>query len=313
MMQTAIFAGGCFWCTEKAFGTRPGLISLTVGYTGGTLPYPTYEQVCSGTTGHVEALKIEFDEHTISYETLLTLFWRSIDPTDGGGQFYDRGSQYAPVIYYLNDSQKLAAERSKALLAASKRFTQSIAVEIRPAMPFYPAESYHQKYYVKNPFAYKRYETGSGRTAYFDKLWSKPLLEAPSITEFQRQVTFNAATEPPFQNAFWNHHEEGIYVDVLDGKPLFSSKDKFDSGCGWPSFTKPIDANGVFEKEDNSHGMHRVEIKSLHSLAHLGHVFDDGPRDKGGLRYCINSASLRFIPKDQLEKEGYGQYLSLFR
>ena len=312
-MQTAIFAGGCFWCTEKAFGTRPGIVSLTVGYTGGTVPNPTYEQVCSGTTGHVEALRIEYDETTISYDTLLTLFWRSIDPTDGTGQFYDRGSQYAPVIYYMTEEQRRLAETSKLLMDKSHRFSKPIAVPIVPAQVFYPAEPYHQKYYLKNPMAYKRYETGSGRTAYFDKLWSKPMIDVPSITEFQRQVTFNSATEPPFRNAFWNHHEDGIYVDILDGRPLFSSTDKFDSGCGWPSFTKPIDANFVLEKEDFTHGMHRIEVKSLHSLAHLGHVFDDGPRDKGGLRYCINSASLRFVPKDQLEKEGYGQYRSLFR
>jgi methionine-R-sulfoxide reductase len=137
--------------------------------------------------------------------------------------------------------------------------------------------------------------------------------DTSKLTPIQKAVTLNNATEPPFKNEFWDHKEIGLYVDILSGKPLFTSMDKFDSGCGWPSFTKPVNPTEVVEKRDFSYGMIRTEVRSLEADAHLGHLFDDGPRDRGGLRYCINSASLRFIHVNDLEKEGYQAYLPLFK
>ena len=294
MIQYATFAGGCFWCTEKAFSQRPGILLVVSGYTGGTLANPTYEQVCSGTTGHIEAVQITYDDQLIDYETLLTIYWRSIDPTDGQGQFYDRGSQYAPVIYYLNDDQKRLAEQSLLLLKQSKRFNKEIAVSIRPASSFYPAESYHQGYYRKNPFAYKRYEMGSGRTTFKDQHWGALLPSSSQLTPLQQQVAVSCGTEPAFRNAYWDNHEEGIYVDVIDGTPLFSSTDKFDSGSGWPSFTRPISDHVIEKNLDHSYGMERIEVKSFKALTHLGHVFEGEEFTNKNTRHCVNSISLNF-------------------
>ncbi len=315
-IKHATFAGGCFWCMVKPFDQYEGVISVISGYTGGHSPNPTYEKVCTGTTGHYEAVDIVYDERKISYEELLTIFWRQVDPTDPGGQFGDRGQSYQTAIFTHGEDQKVAAEKSKEDLKKSGLFDRPIATKILPASTFYPAEDYHQHYYRKNSAHYNRYFSASGRMAFQKEKWDRNARKAQAaknrLTPIQFEVTQKDATEPPFNNEYWNNHEEGLYVDVVSGEPLFTSLDKFDSSCGWPSFTRPIKDKAIVNKLDLTHGMSRTEVRSMAANSHLGHVFDDGPKETGGLRYCINSASLRFIPKDRLEEEGYGEYLVLF-
>ncbi|GIO58862.1 peptide-methionine (R)-S-oxide reductase [Paenibacillus cineris] len=296
------------------FEELPGIVSIVSGYTGGHKPNPTYEEVCSETTGHVEAVQITFNPDIFPYEKLLELFWQQIDPTDAGGQFYDRGSSYQTAIFYHSEEQREKAEASKQALERSGRFDKPIVTPILPAGPFYEAEEYHQDYHKKNPGHYKRYRKGSGRDDFLEKHWAPKINKEElkqRLTPLQYEVTQNNATERPFQNEFWDHHGDGIYVDIVSGEPLFSSTDKYDSGCGWPSFTRPIRDYHIKEKLDLSHMMVRTEVRSKGSDSHLGHVFDDGP-GPNGLRYCINSAALRFIPKEDLDKEGYSEYKVLF-
>jgi peptide methionine sulfoxide reductase msrA/msrB len=308
---------------EPPFEKMAGVVEVVSGYTGGDKDNPTYEEVSSGRTGHVEAIQILFDPAKTGYTELLEEFWKNVDPTDAGGQFVDRGSQYATGIFYHNEEQKRLAEESKKQLQASGRFKKPIVTEIRPYEKFYAAEDYHQDFYRKSPVRYKSYKMFSGREQFLSSAWGDALKSAsrykkPSdedlkkkLTPMQYRVTRQEGTEPAFQNEYWDNHREGIYVDVTTGEPLFSSKDKFDSGTGWPSFTQPIDESLVKEKADTAYGMTRVEVRSKTGDAHLGHVFPDGPGPEG-MRYCVNSASLRFIPKDDLEKEGYGELRKLF-
>lgn len=316
--DTATFAGGCFWCIEAAFLDLDGIEKVTSGYAGGTTPNPTYEEVCTGMTGHYEAVQILFDPGIVSYAELLDVFWRNIDPTDAEGSFADRGPQYRSAIFVHTKQQQLLAERSKEELERSKIFQKPIVTEILPFTTFYAAEEYHQKYCKRNPSRYALYKSASGREDFFKEIWGEKATQQLSqhelrqkLTPLQYHVTQECGTEPPFQNEYWNNHREGIYVDILTGEPLFSSTEKFDSGSGWPSFWKPIDVRSVEKRSDTSYGMKRIEVRSKKGGAHLGHVFDDGPAPTG-LRYCINSAALRFIPKEDMEKEGYGEYLWLF-
>jgi peptide methionine sulfoxide reductase msrA/msrB len=327
-LSKATFAGGCFWCTEADFEKLPGVVKVISGYAGGQKENPTYQEVSSGTTGYVEAVQVYYDPAKLTYEELLEYFWRHIDPTDPGGQFVDRGSQYRSVIFYHDEEQKRLAEKSREALENSGRFNKPIVTEIVKFTTFYEAEAYHQDYYKKNPLRYKFYRYHSGRDRFIEKAWGKDLMMMKpqekttfskpddatlrkKLTPLQYEVTQKNGTEKPFQNKYWDNKREGIYVDIVSGEPLFSSLDKYDSGTGWPSFTKPLEPENIVEREDRGFFMKRMEVRSKHGDSHLGHVFNDGPPPTG-LRYCMNSAALRFIPKEDLEKEGYGKYLRLF-
>jgi len=330
-LSTATFAGGCFWCTESDFEKVSGVYEVISGYAGGKIKNPTYKQVSSGSTRHIEAVEVKYDASVISYKQLLDVFWRHVDPTDANGQFVDRGYQYQSAIFVDNVKQKEIALQSKKALQLSGHFKSPIVTPIFESSAFYPAEEYHQDYYKKNPVRYNFYRYNSGRDQFLAKHWennehtsknlekkymstatyNKPTeLEIKQrLTTLQYDVTQNDGTERAFNNTYWDEKREGIFVDVVSGEPLFSSRDKFESGTGWPSFTQPIEEDRINENTDFKLFGPRTELRSKVADSHLGHVFKDGP-EPTGLRYCINSASLRFIPLDSMAKEGYDAYIA---
>lgn len=308
------FAGGCFWGTEHFFKQINGVLETSAGYANGKTANPGYEEVSTDKTGFAETVKVTYNPEVVNLELLLDLFFKTIDPTSLNQQGNDRGTRYRTGIYFTDKSALPVIQ--KAVDQLSKAYNKPVVIEIEPLQNFYAAEDYHQDYLDKNPGGYCHInpalfdlaKEANAPTTYTKK--DDKTLRA-ELTKEQYDVTQHNATERAFDNVYWDEFREGIYVDITTGEPLFISTDKFESGCGWPSFSKPIDTSLIEEKNDRSYGMQRTEVRSKTGDAHLGHVFNDGPKDKGGLRYCINSASLKFIPKEEMEKQGYGKYISL--
>lgn len=316
-MKEIYLAGGCFWGTEKYLSLIPGVISTETGYANGRTSNPSYEDVCYRDTGHAETVRVEYDPNQLSLTFLLNLFFAAIDPTTENRQGNDVGTQYRSGIYYVDEEDQPVIEGAVVLLGES--YAVPLAIEVLPLMNFYSAEKYHQKYLDKHPDGYCHIHGNLFEKAFHavDRKTlashADPNQSKEKLTPMQYEVTQNGATEPPFQNEYYDHFEPGIYVDVTNGEPLFVSTDKFESGCGWPSFSRPISEEMLQELDDLSYGRHRIEVRAKNSNAHLGHVFEDGPSESGGLRYCINSASLRFIPADKMAAEGYGDLSGLLK
>lgn len=335
---TAVFANGCFWCVENDVQKVGGVVEAVSGYTGGENTNPTYENY--GNSGHREAVRVSYNPDQISYGNLVEHIIKHGDPTDGDGSFGDRGEQYAPAIYYEDEAQKQTAEEIIQKVNEAQVFDEPLAIEVLPRQEFYSAEEYHQDYAQKNPLRYGLYRTASGRTAFIEKAWGDNLntftfseismnqtnspYTASSWETYQKpsdeilkttldqeayNVTQKNGTERAGSSELDKIYEPGIYVDVVSGEPLFSSKDKFDSGTGWPSFTKPISEEVVTLHEDRALFMTRTEVRSRYADSHLGHVFNDGPPEEGGKRYCMNGAALTFIPQEEMESTGYGYLL----
>ena len=300
-MQTIYLAGGCFWGLQKFFDQFTGVQETEVGYANGPDRAPSYEEVCAS-TGHAETVRVAYDETVISLERLLDYYFLVIDPLSVNRQGNDVGIQYRTGIYYTDDIQlpaiRIVFDREQ------EKVGVPLAVAVEPLKNFFPAEDYHQKYLDKHPNGYCHIPR-----KYFS-LATNDLRQR--IGDLAYEVTQNAATEPAFIGRYDEFFEKGIYVDVVSGEPLFTSRDKYNSGCGWPAFTKPIANGAVKERLDLSHFMVRKEVRSSKAGSHLGHVFNDGPKASGGLRYCINSAALRFVPYDEMVTQGYSEYLSLF-
>lgn len=307
-------AGGCFWGVEAYMKKIYGVINAVSGYANGNTENPKYEDVVYRNTGHAETVQVTYDANKINLSTLLKYYFKIIDPTTLNQQGNDRGSQYRTGIYFSNEEDKKIIEEE--LKELQKKYTQKIVVECEKLKNFFVAEDYHQDYLKKNPNGYCHIDLSKANEIIIDKNRYPKLTEEElrkKLTTEQYNITQNANTEMSFSNEYWNFFKDGIYVDVTTGEPLFSSKDKYNSMCGWSSFTKPITPDVVTYNEDKSFNMVRTEVKSRSGEAHLGHVFEDGPKDKGGLRFCINSASINFIPLSEMETTGYGYLIPLVK
>lgn len=313
MIKKIYLAGGCFWGTEHLFSLVEGVVSTKAGYANSRMPNPTYKQVCTGLTGAAETVEVEYDDLKVGLSELLMIYFRSIDPLQVNRQGNDIGTQYRTGIYYTD---KADLEVIEAVVATvQRRYSQPLAVEVGPLVNFYPAELYHQEYLYKNPAGYchidpSLFEEVKAKKGKVSDKNDKDYLR-DKLTPLQWEVTQNGATERPFTNEYDHEFRPGIYVDITDGTPLFVSSRKYDSGCGWPAFTRPIHEEIITEHPDNSFGRQRTEVRSASSGAHLGHVFADGPEAEGGMRYCINSASLRFIPLEEMADAGYAEFIPL--
>ncbi len=338
-LREIYFAGGCFWGVEEYFSRIPGVLETEAGYANGNTPDPDYRSVCSGRTGHAETVRVVYDPQQVTLDTLARQFFKIIDPTSVNRQGNDVGSRYRTGIYYRDPSDRAALAALKA--EVQTRYAVPLAVELLPLQNYRPAEAYHQDYLKKNPGGYCHIDFGSlrdlppapaaatsvegrfaknGKAAALAQVLSPARYSKPSDAELRQRlspeayaVTRQAGTERAFTGEFRDHKEPGLYVDVTTGEPLFTSADKFDSGCGWPSFSRPVDEAVISKHPDTSHGMQRIEVRSRVGESHLGHVFNDGPRERGGLRYCINSAALRFIPYENMEEAGYGALMPLIK
>ena len=310
MKKTIYLAGGCFWGTEHLFSLIDGVEKTLVGYANSDVPDPSYKMVCTGRTGAAETVEVVYDDTKIGLSELLIIYFRSIDPTSVDRQGNDVGSQYRTGIYYVDTEDLPVIEAVVATVA--RRYAQPLAVEVEPLHNFYPAELYHQEYLYKNPGGYCHIDPTLFREVKNRKSVANEKTELRArLTPLQWEVTQNGATEQPFINEYDHEFRPGIYVDITDGTPLFISSKKYDSGCGWPAFSRPIDSSLITEHRNTSFGRERIEVRSASSGAHLGHVFSDGPITDGGQRYCINSASLRFIPKSEMAAAGYADYIPL--
>ena len=353
-MKEVYLAGGCFWGVEEYFSLVPGVVDAVSGYANGSVADPTYEQVCTGATGHAEAVRVTYNPDIVSLKTLVEQLFAIIDPLSVNRQGNDVGSQYRTGVYYADPADEPAI---RAVFDAEQtKHARPVATELRLLECFYEAEEYHQDYLRKNPGGYchvnfaslSNVRTEQGRQAKRGErpgrgeqderaeqieqgglsvsalgavranasagvlakspaeAWPKPSDDElrRCLTAQQYAVTQHAGTERAFAGEYDRHFERGVYVDVVTGQPLFSSADKYDSGCGWPAFTRPISDDAVAMRDDRSFGMHRIEVRSSGGDSHLGHMFHDGPAEAGGRRYCINSASLRFVPYEALDEEG---------
>lgn len=311
-LQEIYLAGGCFWGLEAYMARIYGVYDVVSGYANGRTENPTYEDLIYRNSGHAETVKVQYDPERVDLKTLLTYYFKVIDPTSLNKQGNDKGEQYRTGIYYLDPAQKLLIDEQIKIVQAN--YDKPVVVEVQALKQFYLAEDYHQDYLDKNPNGYCHIDLFTVEEVVIQKDWypkpSDSVLKA-TLTDAQYRVTQLNETERAFSNEYWDDFDPGLYVDVATGEPLFLSTDKFESGCGWPSFTKPVTPEVITNIKDTSYNMIRIEVRSRSGNSHLGHVFEDGPKDKGGLRYCINSSSIKFIPLDEMQIKGYGYLIHL--